>query len=159
MTDIDEVRTSLDKAKRDERSASSEMRRRDAQAEEQKKQLETLFNHRDECVEGLKKAKESWLTIVQMREYQLLLQHLSTVVEEQQTKVDISQNNYEQARSVWKLKHERCEKLEKLYEQLLAEQREQEEKEFEEKQTAGTTGNYLKEGGASGITGKRLKTG
>lgn len=96
----------LSRARREERKAESDMSLKQSQADEQKEQLETLLDYRDECVEGLRTAKQSGLTIVQIREYQLLMQHLSVVVEEQQGKVDISQVNYDESKAVWQGKHD-----------------------------------------------------
>lgn len=101
----------LSRARREERKAESDMNLRQSQADEQKDHLEVLLDYRDECVEGLRTAKQSGLTIVQIREYQLLMQHLSVVVEEQQDKVDISQVNYDKSKAVWQSKYDKANEI------------------------------------------------
>lgn len=124
MTDISEVRTQFERARRQERSAANEMAGFDRQFENQQSQLESLLTHKEECMNGLKNAKQTGLTIVQMREYKLLLDHVNHSVEQQQIKVDISQEKLEDSKVVWTKKHERYDKLNVLLEQLETERKE-----------------------------------
>lgn len=120
------LRTRLEKAVRDARNAENEMLYRKQQAKDQQKHLQTLVDYREECISGLKSASESGLTIVQMREYQLLMQHLGTVVEEQQYKVDISQQNFEQAEQQWNDLQQHREQLQKRWDAFINDKMEQE---------------------------------
>ena len=161
MDDIVHMRKRMERALREARNAENELGFRETQMDQQKKHLETLLDYRDECVGGLKSAKESGLTIVQMREYQLLLQHLSSVVEEQQYKVDLSQKNYEQVKEVYQ---EKSEKLEEIRQTMNEMDHARLEQVVGEEDDAASTDTPV--GGASrqaaktsGIAGKRLKTG
>ncbi len=164
MDDIVHMRKRLERALREARNAENELGFRETQMEQQKKHLETLLDYRDECVGGLKSAKESGLTIVQMREYQLLLQHLSAVVEEQQYKVDLSQKNYEQVREVYEEKSQQLEKMRKTMAELEQARLEQVVGEDEDNTTDVDVDGTARRRDASanktsGIAGKRLRTG
>ena len=164
MDDIVHMRKRLERALREARNAENELGFRETQMQQQKKHLDTLLDYRDECVGGLKSAKESGLTIVQMREYQLLLQHLSAVVEEQQYKVDLSQKNYEQVREVYEEKSQQLEKMRKTMEEMEQARLEQVVGEDEDSTTDVDVDGTARRRDASanktsGIAGKRLKTG
>ena len=154
MYDIHELRQNLNKARRDEQRTRSEMERYEQQTEKQKSHLGTLMDHRDECVHGLRTAKDSGLSIVQIREYQLLLKHVDTVVQEQQEKVDLSQIKFEQARDDWK---EACVKLEDVSE--LMDEAEAMERERKEKLINGEVeeDGLEQDDTYNGFTGRRLK--
>lgn len=156
MTNIRQIKADYDKARRDETRANNEMSQCETQTENQQAQLDTLLSHREECVEGLRTAKQSGLNIIQIREYQLLLKHLDGVVKEQQGKVDICQVKYEKCRDEWMLKNERLKRLDEMMKEAQQEEREQREREIN-----GETGSSLDSGQDStyiGVTGKRLGT-
>ncbi len=160
MDDIVHMRKRMERAVREARNAENELGFRETQMEQQKKHLETLLDYRDECVSGLKSAKESGLTIVQMREYQLLLQHLSSVVEEQQYKVDLSQKNYEQVKAVYQEKSQQLEDIRHTMNEMEQARLEQVVGEEDDAATdVSVDGTAKRAGGATGIAGKRLKTG
>jgi len=106
MGDIKQTRSLVDKAQREERKASNEMYNCEQQALDQQTQLDTCLNYRDECLNGLKTAKQSGLSVVQVRECQLLVQYLDSVVETRQYKADISQENHEKSKEVWQKKND-----------------------------------------------------
>ncbi len=106
MSELDQTRSLADKAHREERVACDEMANSEKKAVENQTQLETLLCYRKECHDGLKTAKESGLSVVQVRECQLLIQYLDTVVETRQYKADISQEKYDESRVIWKKKRE-----------------------------------------------------
>ncbi len=99
-------RSDLDIARRQESKAYNELEYRSQQAKEQKSQLDTLLQYREECMEGLSTAKETGLTPVHVHEYQLLMTHINSVVETIEYKVNASQDNYEKAKEVWQNKNE-----------------------------------------------------
>jgi len=106
MGDIKQTRSLVDKAQREERKASNEMYNCEQQALDQQTQLDTCLNYRDECLNGLKTAKQSGLSVVQVRECQLLVQYLDSVVETRQYKAVISQENHEKSKEVWQKKND-----------------------------------------------------
>lgn len=111
MNEIKKTRSLLEKAQREERKASDEMFNKEQQANEQKTQLDTIIEYRDECLEGLKTAKEARLSVVQVRECQLLVQYLDSVVETRQFKADASQEKYDESRKDWEKKNEHYKKI------------------------------------------------
>jgi len=113
MGDIKQTRSLVDKAQREERKASNEMYNCEQQALDQQTQLDTCLNYRDECLNGLKTAKQSGLSVVQVRECQLLVQYLDSVVETRQYKADISQENHEKSKQVWQKKKDHFKSLKK----------------------------------------------
>ena len=106
-----EDRSDLDIARRQESRAYNELEYRAQQAKEQKSQLDTLLEYRGECMEGLAKARDTGLTPVHVREYQLLMTHINAVVEVIEYKVNASQDNLDRAREVWQKKNEHFEKV------------------------------------------------
>jgi flagellar biosynthesis chaperone FliJ len=121
MSDIKEIKTLVDKAKRDESKAFNEMTSDEVKAGEQKSQLEACQTYREECLEGLKSAKTSGLSIVQIRECQVLMQHLDSVLETRQYKADISQESYEKLKKVWVKKNDHYEQLRETLEKAIEE--------------------------------------
>jgi len=118
MSDLKETRNLVEKAHRDEVKAFNEMVSDEEKAKEQQSQLDTCITYRDECLGGLKTAKTSGLSVVQVRECQLLMQYLDSVVETRQYKADISNESYEKLKAVWTKKNEHYEQLkEKLAKQ------------------------------------------
>ena len=117
MTNINEIRTHLEQARREDVKAFNELDYCEQRANEQIEQLDTLLSYRDECRNELKTAMESGLTGMYMREYKLLIQHITLSVETKQYKVDVSQVNYEKSKEVWQKKHERFEKLKQVMKQ------------------------------------------
>lgn len=99
-------RSDLDIARRQESKAYNELEYRSQQAKEQKSQLDTLLQYRNECMEGLASAKETGLTPAHVREYQLLMKHINSVVEVIEYKVNASQDNLDKAQEVWHQKNE-----------------------------------------------------
>ncbi len=99
-------KSDLDIARRQESKAYNELEYRTQQAKEQKSQLGTLLEYRDECMEGLSNARETGLTPVHVREYQLLMKHINSVVEVIEHKVNASQDNLDKAQEVWQKKNE-----------------------------------------------------
>ena len=106
MSEIKEIKALVEKANREESKAFNEMTSEEVKAKEQKEQLDACSTYREECLEGLKSAKTSGLSIVQIRECQVLMQHLDSVLETRQYKADISQETYEKLKKVWTKKNE-----------------------------------------------------
>ncbi|VAW54134.1 hypothetical protein MNBD_GAMMA06-115 [hydrothermal vent metagenome] len=98
-------KNSLDIARRQESRAYNELEYRSQQAKEQKSQLESLLEHRKECMAGLANAHGAGLTPVHVREYQLLLSHINSVVEAIEYKVNSSQDNLDKAQDIWQQKN------------------------------------------------------
>ena len=111
MDDINQIRSFVNQAKREERKASNDMYNHEHRANHEQSQLETCLNYRAECLNGLKTAKDSGLSVVQIRECQLLVKYLDSVVETRQYKADISQEDYEKAEVAWQEKQESLENL------------------------------------------------
>lgn len=138
----------FEKARRQESKAHNELDLRARQAMEQKSQLDSLLQHKDECVEGLKIAKENGLPPMHIRELKLLMAHVNSTIETVAYKVDVSQDNYDEAKEVWEKKNEDFEKakiLMKQEEEMEKEKRlEENNKESEEKNKnrLGRTGYY-----------------
>ena len=97
-------RSHLDIARRQESKAYNELEFRSQQAREQKSQLDALLEYKNECLEGLANARESGLTPAHVREYQLLMKHINSVVEVIEYKVNASQDNMDKAQEVWQKK-------------------------------------------------------
>ncbi len=127
MSDLKETRSLVDKAKREEVKAFNEMVSDEEKAKEQQSQLDTCITYRDECLDGLKSAKSSGLSVVQVRECQLLMQYLDSVVETRQYKADISSESYDKLKSVWKKKNDHFEQLKATLEKQEIEARERRE--------------------------------
>ena len=127
MSDIKETRSLVDKANREEVKAYNLMFSDEARAKEQQSQLDTCLRYRDECRVGLKTAKTSGLSVVQVRECQLLMEYLDSVVETRQYKADISQENYEKLKKVWSKKSEHYGQLKDALEKQEIEEREKRE--------------------------------
>lgn len=106
MSDFNKKRSDVDVARRQESKAFNELEFCECQSKEQTSQLETLLQYRDECQDGLKTAKNTGLTPVHVREYQLLVTHINSVVEVTQHKVDLCQEKYEKAKQAWQEKNE-----------------------------------------------------
>ena len=104
-------RSDLDIARRQESKAYNELEFRSQQAKEQKSQLDALLEYKNECLEGLANARESGLTPAHVREYQLLMKHINSIVEVIEYKVNASQDNLDKAQEVWQQKNEYFEKV------------------------------------------------
>ncbi len=111
MDKFGKERTDLDIARRQESKAYNEMAFRSQQAKEQKSQLEALLEYKNECLDGLANARESGLTPAHVREYQLLMKHISSIVEVVEYKVNTSQDNLDKAQQTWQQKNEYFEKV------------------------------------------------
>lgn len=111
MSELTKTRSLAEHAQREERIASDEMFNCEHKANDLQAQLDTILQYREECHNGLKTAKESRLSVVQVRECQLLIQYLDTVVDTRQYKADISQEKYEESKIAWKKKSEQLEKI------------------------------------------------
>ncbi len=85
------------------------------------------LTYKEECLNGLKTAKDSGLSVVQIRECQLLVQYLDSVVETRQYKADISQENYENAEAEWQEKQGSLENLKQELHKLEADNNDQDE--------------------------------
>jgi len=127
MSDLKETRSLTAKAHRQEVKAFNEMVSDEEKAKEQQSQLDTCIAYRDECLNGLKTAKSSGLSVVQVRECQLLMQYLDSVVETRQYKADISNETYEKLKGVWTKKNEHYQQLKDALEKQEIEDRERRE--------------------------------
>ncbi|VAW52176.1 hypothetical protein MNBD_GAMMA05-689 [hydrothermal vent metagenome] len=127
MSDLKETRSLVDKAHREEVKAFNKMVSDEEKAKEQQSQLETCITYRDECSDGLRTAKSSGLSVVQVRECQLLMQYLDSVVETRQYKADISSESYEKLKAVWTKKNDHYEQLKTTLEKQEIEDRERRE--------------------------------
>ena len=121
MDDINNIRSLVNQAKREERRTSNDMSNHEHRAKHEQSQLDTCLTYKEECLNGLKTAKDSGLSIVQIRECQLLVKYIDSVVETRQYKADISQENYEKVEAVWQEKHDNLDKLIQALQQLEAE--------------------------------------
>ncbi len=106
MDDIKKQRSLVSNARREERRTNNEMYNHEQQANHEQSQLDTCLAYKEECLNGLKTAKASGLSIVQIRECQLLVKYLDSVVETRQYKADITQENYQNAKIEWQEKSE-----------------------------------------------------
>ncbi len=111
MDDINQIRNRVALAKREERRASNDLHNHKHRADHEQSQLETCLTYKEECLNGLKTAKDSGLSVVQIRECQLLVQYLDSVVETRQYKADISQENYKKAEVEWQETNDSMESL------------------------------------------------
>ena len=127
MDDINQIRSRVALAKREERRASNDMSNHKHRANHEQSQLETCLTYKEECLNGLKSAKDSGLSVVQIRECQLLVKYLDSVVETRQYKADISQENYEKAEAVWQEKHDSLGTLQQELHKLEADNNDQDE--------------------------------
>ena len=142
MADLDEIKAVLAKAKRQAHIAESDLGYSELRLEEQRKQLDNLMKYRDECARGMY-TKDNGLTIAQMRDYELLLQHLEGVVSTQHQRVVSSQNEFEGCKVHLSDVRQHCEKIETLMQQHIAEQaalKEAEQKTAEAAQADEDTG-------------------
>ena len=127
MDDINQIRNRVALAKREERRASNDLHNHKHRADHEQSQLETCLTYKEECLNGLKTAKDSGLSVVQIRECQLLVQYLDSVVETRQYKADISQENYEKSESEWQEKQDSLENLKQELHKLEADNNDQDE--------------------------------
>ncbi len=122
MSDNKHMNLLIEKSHREVIRANDEMYYNEQKAKVQREQLETCLDYRDECLNGLKTAKNSGLSVVQVRECQLLVQYLDTVVETRQYKADICEERFEKSKRVWKKKQQHHSDLsETLNKQLIDE--------------------------------------
>lgn len=110
-------RTDLDIARRQESKAYNELEYRSQQAKEQRSQLDSLLEYRNECMDGLSNARETGLTPAHVREYQLLMKHINSIVEVIEFKVNASQDNLDKAQQVWQKKNEHFVKVKEAVKQ------------------------------------------
>lgn len=127
MDDIYQKRALVKLAKREECKASNEMYNYEHRARHEQSQLETCLTYKEKCLNGLKTAKDSGLSIVQIRECELLVQYLDSVVETRQYKADISQENYEEAEALWQEKHDSLENLKQELQNIETDNNDQDE--------------------------------
>ena len=99
------------KAHQEEIKAGNEMNSDELKVTVQREQLDTCLDYRDECLSGLKSAKTSGLSIVQLRECQLLVKHLDTVAEDLQYKADLCEEKHEKTKKIWEKKRDHFNKL------------------------------------------------
>jgi len=114
MANSEQDKTNLDIARRQESKAFNELEFRTQQAKEQKLQLNSLLEYQNECREGLANALEMGLAPVHMREYQLLMKHINSVVQDIEYKVTASQDNLDIANEVWQEKNEKFTEVKQL---------------------------------------------
>ena len=111
MDNKNELSDELKKARRKENQAHNDLDYYKRQAEQQKEQLDEQLNHKDECIARLISAKESGLSPILIREQQVLLAHISSVVETVSYKVDLSQENLAKAEDAWNKENDRYETM------------------------------------------------
>ena len=111
MSDLYREKSDLYIARRLESKAHNELVYCEHQAEDQRIQLDNLLKYKDECVDGLKTARETGLTPLHIRELQLLVKHINSVVETILYKVQSSQENLEVAEEVWQKNSEHYKKV------------------------------------------------
>ena len=111
MSDLYKDKSDLHIARCQESKAHNDLAYCKKQAMDQESQLEELLKHKKECVDGMKMAKQTGLTPLHIRELQLLVKHITSVVETLSYKVDASQKNIEAAEKVWHEKNEYFEKV------------------------------------------------
>lgn len=104
MSNLKATGSVFERARRQENKAHNDLDHCERQAKRQKSQLDDLFKHKDECVSGLKTAKETGMTPVHIRELQLLMAHVNSVIETISFKVDATQAEYEKAKGNWEKK-------------------------------------------------------
>lgn len=122
MSNIKRRDDAYEQARRQENTAHNEMDYYERQAARQRMQLDGLFKYKDECVNGLKMAKENGLTPVHIREFQLLMTHINSSIETVAYKVDVSQDKYEEAKEVWQNKNEHFETIKESIKQKVIEE-------------------------------------
>jgi len=110
MSDLYKGKSDLYIAQREESKAHNDLAYYKKQAEAQQEQLKKLLKHKDECVNGMKSAKEMGLTPLHIRELQLLVAHINSIVDAISFKADASQNNLQVAEDAWQNKNECYEK-------------------------------------------------
>ena len=118
MDDINQIRSLVNQTKREERKASNDMYNYEHRAKHEQSQLDTCLSYRAECLNGLKTAKESGLSVVQIRECQLLVKYLDSVVETRQYKADISHDEYAKAEVAWQEKQDSLQNIKQVLEKL-----------------------------------------
>jgi flagellar biosynthesis chaperone FliJ len=84
----------LVEGKKQERIAQGDVSFSKRRLGDQRKHLDHLLSYREECASGLRFAGND-LTIAQMRDYELLLQHLDVVVDAQQQRLQESERQHE----------------------------------------------------------------
>ncbi len=98
------LNSDFERARRMENKAHNDLDYCERLAQRQKSQLDGLYKHKDECVNGLKEAKGTGMTPVHIREFQLLMAHVNSVIETISFKVDATQAEYEKAKETWEEK-------------------------------------------------------
>ena len=126
MDDIKVTQTYIDEVKHEEIKAYNIMVRDEDTAKTQQKHLDICLKYRDEHIADLKNTKASGLSVVHVRECRLLVQHLDSVMEVKQYKVDISLEKKRQSEKVWRKIKENYENLKKELDQHGVEARERE---------------------------------
>lgn len=101
MDNKNELSDELKKSRSKENQAHNDLDYYERQAKQQKEQLDEQLKHRDECITKLIAAKESGLSPILIREQQVLLAHISSVVETASYKVELSEENLAKAEDTW----------------------------------------------------------
>lgn len=122
MDDKKQLSIQLDKARQEEIKACNEMYSYKQKIKQQKHQLDSCLQCRQECQDNMKSAKSSGLTILQVRECQLLVQHLNTVVETHLYKIKLCENNYDKSKLSSQEKSEDYLDLKEKFDRLVADE-------------------------------------
>lgn len=101
MDDINQTRSLVNQAKREERIAKNDMHFHENQANHDQEQLDIFLTRKAECLNGLKNVKDSGLSIKLIREYEILIEYLDSALESVRDKLENSQKKYEETKTVW----------------------------------------------------------
>lgn len=146
-TTLSEIRQQLLEGIKRERNAKNDLGYSEKRVDEQREQLDTLLNYRKECASGLRSASHD-LSYAQMRDYELLLEHLDDAVADQQYRLRTSQSEFEQCNSRWQQAHDQNLKIDAIImeqQQRLDEQKQAEaEAEIEAEVESGQMPQYAK---------------
>jgi flagellar biosynthesis chaperone FliJ len=150
------IQQQLATGRKQERIAEDDASYSEQRLEAQRKHLDDLLRYKEECTSGLRSAGNGF-SVAQMRDYELLLQHLDVVVEAQQQRLQASQREYKNCCTKLCEVQEKNREIEKLIINARQKQRDKMDyQEDEQKVRIEDTSDKLKP--EKGVPGKQLKS-
>lgn len=108
-------------ARREESKAHNEMDYYERIANGQQEQMDALLAHKEECMTGIARAKETGLPPIHVREFELLMAHIDLTVETLSFKVEKSLSDFTNAKKIWLQKNKAFNELKEKIKQTITE--------------------------------------
>jgi flagellar FliJ protein len=103
-------------AHQQERNAARQLGDSLRQAEQHQKKLNDLLEYREQYIAGFQAAGKQGVSVVRLRDYQLFLRRLDTVIMQQRQLLRASRQHCEQSQSEWHNRHGHSKMIDKVVE-------------------------------------------